>query len=185
MRTQPIHTERLVLIPFTLEAARALYAGDQAVLAYLGLQATPYWPDQETMDTLPKVIKHLEKVQEPTGFESWMIVLKRNRTVIGDAGFKGPPGAEGVVDIGYSIIEQEHRKGYGMETAKGLLSWAFAQPSVKAVTAKCLIANTASTRILEKLGMQQILRDEEIIHWRITTFHGPVTLADGTAYKLV
>ncbi len=167
MRTQPIHSERLVLIPFTLEAARTLYAGDKAVLAYLGLQATPYWPDQETMDTLPKVIKHLEKVQEPTGFESWMIVLKRNSTVIGDAGFKGPPSAEGVVDIGYSIIEQEHQRGYGLETAKALVDWAFRQPTVKTVTASCLLENAASIRILEKLGMEERVRDDEVIYWKL------------------
>jgi [ribosomal protein S5]-alanine N-acetyltransferase len=167
MKIQPIHTERLVLIPFTLEAARALYAGDKAVLAYLGLQATPYWPDQESMDTLPRIIKRLEEVKEPTGFESWMIVLKRNNTVIGDAGFKGPPTTEGVVDIGYSIIEQEHQRGYGLETARALVGWAFLQPSVKAVTASCLLENAASIRILEKLGMEELVRDDEVIYWRL------------------
>jgi [ribosomal protein S5]-alanine N-acetyltransferase len=167
MKTQPIHTGRLALIPFTLQAARALYAGDQAVLAYLGLQATPYWPDQESMDTLPRIIKRLEQVQEPTGFESWMIVLKRNNTVIGDAGFKGPPNTEGVVDIGYSIIEQEHQRGYGLETARALVDWALRQPTVKAVTASCLLENVASIRILEKLGMEELVRDDEVIYWKL------------------
>jgi [ribosomal protein S5]-alanine N-acetyltransferase len=167
MKLQPIHTQRLALIPFTLEAARTLYARDNAVLAYLGLQATRYWPDQESMDTLPRIIKRLEQVPEPTGFESWMIVLKRNSTVIGDAGFKGPPNAEGVVDIGYSIIEQEHQRGYGMETAKALVDWAFRQPTVKTVTASCLLENVASIRILEKLGMEELVRDDEVIYWKL------------------
>lgn len=171
MKIKPIHTARLVLIPFTLEAARTLYAGDKAVLAYLGLQATSYWPDQESMDTLPKIIKHLEKVQEPTGFESWMIVLKHNSTVIGDAGFKGPPDAEGVVDIGYSIIEQEHQRGYGLETARALVDWAVRQPTVKAVTASCLLENRASFRILEKLGMEELDRDDEVVYWRLSKSH--------------
>ncbi|PVY44002.1 GNAT family N-acetyltransferase [Pontibacter virosus] len=167
MRTQPIHTERLVLIPFTLEAARTLYAGNNAVLTYLGLQPTRFWPDQESMDTLPRIIKRLEKLPEPTGFESWMIVLKHNATVIGDAGFKGGPNQEGTVDIGYSIIEQEQQRGYGLETAQALVNWAFQHPDVKAVTANCLLENTASARILQKIGMEELVRDDELVYYRL------------------
>ena len=118
------------------------------------------------MDTLPRIIKHLEKRESPTGFESWMIVLKHNSTVIGDAGFKGAPDKEGKVDLGYSIIEQEQQKGYGMETARALLEWALKQPKVKTVTAKCLLENAPSVRILEKLGMKEIVRDDEVIYWK-------------------
>ncbi|MBF8964855.1 GNAT family N-acetyltransferase [Pontibacter sp. FD36] len=177
MKLQPIHTERLVLIPFTLAAARALYSGDNGVLTYLGLQITPLWPDQESMDTLPKIIKRLEQLPEPTGFESWMIVLKHNATVIGDAGFKGGPNQDGAVDIGYSIIAQEQQKGYGLETARGLVDWAFQQNGVKAVTASCLLENTASIRILEKLGMQELVRDDEVIYWKLENKRAGIPVA--------
>jgi RimJ/RimL family protein N-acetyltransferase len=162
-----IQTERLALVPFTLPVAQALLAFNKGILARIGLQPTRFWPDQESMDTLPRIIKRLEQLPEPTGFESWMIVLKHNATVIGDAGFKGAPNQEGAVDIGYSIIEQEQHKGYGLETAKALVDWAFRQPQVKAVTASCQVENTASIRLLEKLGMQEIVRDDEMIYWRL------------------
>ena len=167
MPIQPIHTQRLALIPFTLPVAQALYAFNTGILADIGLQPTRYWPDQESMDSLPRIIKRLEKLPEPTGFESWMIVLKHNATVIGDAGFKGGPNKEGAVDIGYSIIEQEQQKGYGLETARALVNWAFWHPEVKAVTANCLLENPASIRLLEKLGMQEIVRDDEMIYWKL------------------
>ncbi|PRY10654.1 RimJ/RimL family protein N-acetyltransferase [Pontibacter ummariensis] len=162
-----IYTDRLVLVPFTLTVAQSLLQGNVSVLEELQLQPTTYWPDQEALETLPKIINNLELVQEPTGFESWMVVLQSNKTVIGDAGFKGLPNAEGEVDIGYAIIEQEHRKGYGLEVARGLAGWALEQPGVKAITAKCLIHNAPSARILEKLGMQKVNRDETMIHWRL------------------
>lgn len=167
MPIQPIHTQRLVLIPFTLPVAQALYAFNTGILADIGLQPTRYWPDQESMDSLPRIIKRLEKLPEPTGFESWMIVLKHNANVIGDAGFKGGPNKEGAVDIGYSIIEQEQQKGYGLETARALVNWAFWHPEVKAVTANCLLENPASIRLLEKLGMQETVRDDEMIYWKL------------------
>lgn len=147
------------------------------MLSRIGLQPTCYWPDQETMDTLPRIIKSLEKVKEPTGFESWMIVLKHNSTVIGDAGFKGEPNRDGSVDIGYSIIEQEQQRGYGMETAKALIEWAFRQPSVKSVTAKCLLENAASARILEKLCMKELIRDDEVIYWKLERSAAKISFA--------
>ncbi|WP_245868977.1 GNAT family N-acetyltransferase [Pontibacter ramchanderi] len=162
-----IHTRRLVLIPFTLEVAREIYAFNTGILTQIGLQPTRTWPDQESMDTLPRIIKRLEQLPEPTGFESWMIVLRHNATVIGDAGFKGGPNIEGIVDIGYSIIEQEQQKGYGLETARALVDWAFWHPEVKAVTANCLLENAASIRLLEKLGMLETVRDDEMIYWKL------------------
>ena len=87
-----------------------------------------------------------------------MIVKKDSMIVIGDAGFKGKPNANGEVDIGYSIIEKEQEKGYGFETAKKLTDWAFSQREVHFVTASCSINNIASARILEKIGMQEIVR---------------------------
>jgi len=151
--------------------ARALRAGNTGILAEIGLQPTRIWPDQESMDTLPRIIKRLEQLPEPTGFESWMIVLRHNATVIGDAGFKGAPNKEGIVDIGYSIIEQEQQRGYGLETARALVGWAFRHPHVEAVTANCLLENTASIRLLEKLGMQETVRDDEMIYWKLHRPH--------------
>jgi len=85
-----------------------------------------------------------------------MIMRQNNMFVIGDARFKGNPNANGEVDIGYSIIEKEQKKGYGFETAKKLADWAFLQQDVKHIRASCLISNIASARIIEKVGMQKI-----------------------------
>lgn len=167
MPAQPIHTNRLILLPFTLEITKLLMAGDTSIFPKLGLQCTPYWPDQEAIDTFPKIIKNLELVPEPSGFESYMVVHRHSMTVIGDAGFKGLPNADGEVDLGYAIIVQAQRNGYGLEVARGLVNWAFQQPDVKAITARCLLGNTASARLLHKLGMQEVNRDDELIRWKM------------------
>lgn len=171
MSAIPIYTNRLILVPFTLEVTKLLMAGDTSILLKLGLQLTPYWPDQEAIDTFPKIITNLEKVSAPTGFESYMVVHRESMTVIGDAGFKGLPNADGEVDIGYAIIEQAQNRGYGLETAKGLTDWAFKQPGVKAITARCLLDNAPSARVLVKLGMQQVSATDEFYRWRILNPH--------------
>lgn len=167
MSIERIYSDRLIFIPFTLAIATSILDGNLEVLEILGLKIDEDWPDKESIETLPKIIKNLELVEEPTGFESWMIIKQDNMAVIGDAGFKGKPNANGEVDIGYSIIEKEQKRGYGFETAKKLTDWAFSQQEVKFITASCLINNIASARILEKLGMQEISRNEEMIYWRI------------------
>lgn len=168
MSIEKIFSERLFFVPFTLDAATSILKGNLEVLNNLGLQTDKNWPDYESIETLPKIVKNLEKVKEPTGFESWMIVRQDNMFVIGDAGFKGKPNANGEVDIGYSIIEKEQKKGYGFETAKRLVDWAFLQQGVKHITASCLISNIASARILEKVRMHEIYRDKKMIYWSIS-----------------
>jgi [ribosomal protein S5]-alanine N-acetyltransferase len=168
MSIEKILSDKLIFVPFTLDFATSILEGNLDVLESLGLKTDKNWPDNESIETLPKIIKNLELVKEPTGFESWMIVRQDNMFVIGDAGFKGKPNANGEVDIGYSIIEKEQKRGYGFETAKKLADWAFLHPDVKHITASCLINNIASAKILEKVGMQEISRDEEMIYWRIS-----------------
>lgn len=166
MPAKPIHIDRLILIPFTLEVTKTLMAGDVSILPTLGLQHTTYWPDQEAIDTFPKIIKNLELVPEPSGFEWYMVVHRRSMTVIGDAGFKGLPNAAGEIDLGYAIIAQAQKNGYGFEVANGLINWAFQQPDVKAITARCLLSNTVSAKLLQRLGMQEVSRDEALIRWK-------------------
>ncbi|PRY04296.1 ribosomal-protein-alanine N-acetyltransferase [Pontibacter ummariensis] len=167
MGVDRIITDRLILIPFSINTAVSILEQNPEIFAGLGLQQTSLWPDQEAIETLPKIIRNLELVGDPTGFESWMVVLKSDKTVIGDAGFKGRPNKAGEVDLGYAIIEQEQRKGYGMEVARALTEWALEQQKVNSVTAKCFIGNTGSARILQKLGMTETHRDEEMIYWQI------------------
>jgi ribosomal-protein-alanine N-acetyltransferase len=107
MNTTQISSDRLILIPFTINIATSVLNRELEVLEKLGIKIDKNWPDSETIEVLPKIIKNLEIVKEPTGFESWMIIKKDNMTVIGDAGFKGKPNASGEVDIGYAVIETD------------------------------------------------------------------------------
>jgi len=168
MNIERIFSERLVLVPFTLEVATDVLRGRMSVLEELGLKVDESWPDNESLETLPKIIKILEAVKEPSGFESWLVVKRDTMTVIGDAGFKGKPDQKGGIDIGYSIIAQEQRKGYGFETAKALADWAFLHEEVSCITASCLKSNKGSARVLEKIGMQETSRDEAMIYWKVS-----------------
>jgi ribosomal-protein-alanine N-acetyltransferase len=167
MTVEQISTNRLYLVPFTHKIATCILEENYDELTNKGIVLGEGWPDEDAIETLPKIIKNLDLVESPTGFESWMIIKKDRMMIIGDTGFKGRPNSMGEVDIGYAIIEKERKNGYGIEAAKGLASWAFSRPEVKVITAKCLLNNKDSARILEKMGFKEITRDDEMISWSI------------------
>ena len=80
----------------------------------------------------------------------WMIELK-DGTHIGELCFKGLD-SDGVVEIGYGIMEKYQEHGYATEAVKALSAWAFQEPKVTAIEAEIEDKNIASRKVLEKCG---------------------------------
>ncbi|MHB1314876.1 MAG: GNAT family N-acetyltransferase [Christensenellales bacterium] len=168
MKIKNIETCRLILIPVTLEITAALLEGKMNEVEKLGIRNYENWPTKDTMDILPIVHASLEKNVHPTGFEFWMIVKKENRQVIGDIGFHGKPNEKGEVEVGFGLVEDQRRKGYGTEALLAMMDWIRKEESVKAVIANCLLNNAPSARILQKAGLHETGRDNEFIYWQYT-----------------
>jgi [ribosomal protein S5]-alanine N-acetyltransferase len=160
-------TERLVLIPYTTEICKNILNDNFEDLLKMGLQKGKSWPDNDVMETLPKIIINLSKVEAPSGFESWMIIKKDSFEVIGDIGFKGFNYEQENIDIGYGIIKEERRKGFAEESGTALIKWAFSSKIVKEITAKCLITNVCSINLLRKLNFIEIKEDNEMAYWSL------------------
>ncbi len=77
-------------------------------------------------------------------------------TLVGTAGYKGPPGSDGVVEIGYSIVPSYHRKGIGTATVGLLVEQAFADTRVQRITAETPVTAVASRALLEKSGFGSV-----------------------------
>ena len=89
---------------------------------------------------------------------------RATQTVVGDAGFEGPPTG-GVVEIGYSVTPGRRRRGYASEAARALVGWALAQDGVDTVVAGCAPDNIASVRTLERLGFVRTGLEGDEIRW--------------------
>lgn len=165
MNLKNIYTDRLMLIPVTLKITKSLINGSTKEIERLGIKTDGQWPTKDTMDILPIINETLEKDKNPSGFETWMIIKKDNMKVIGDIGFHGKPNEKGEVEIGYGLVEQERGNGFGFEALKAIMNWVIYKESVKVIKAECLISNISSTRILEKVGMKDINRDDNLIYW--------------------
>ncbi len=75
-------------------------------------------------------------------------------TLIGVAGYKGPPDAEGCVEVGYGIVADHQRRGYATEATRALVERTFRVPSVSAVVAETLPDLIPSIGVLAKLGFR-------------------------------
>ncbi|MES2811257.1 MAG: GNAT family N-acetyltransferase [Bacteroidota bacterium] len=172
MKIQPLQidkliTERLLLVPFTIQICKNIINNDFSDLNKMGLKKGKSWPDHDVIETLPKIINNLSQVELPTGFESWMIIKKDTLEIIGDLGFKGFNYTEANIDIGYGIITEERRKGYAEEAVIELIKWAFSNEIVKEITARCLIVNSNSINFLKKLNFIEVKKDDEMIYWSL------------------
>ncbi|MBU3191843.1 GNAT family N-acetyltransferase [Clostridium bowmanii] len=167
MSVSNLNTERLILIPMSLDITNSLIEESTTVIEKLGLKADSNWPTEDTKDILPMVKRALEKSIIPTGFGCWMIVKKATMKIIGDIGFKGQPDEKKELEIGYGLVEKESGKGFATEALREILDWALSQKNVNIIKADCLINNLPSIHVLEKVGMKETNRDHELIYWEL------------------
>ena len=78
----------------------------------------------------------------------------------------------GEVEIGYAIAKQFWRRGFATEAAEVLLAYAFANIKSDKITAVAEPGNTASRRVMEKLGMKFVRIDDfyerQLVQYAIT-----------------
>lgn len=69
-------------------------------------------------------------------------------------------------EIGWKVHYRYWGNGYATEAARRVLAFAFEELHAHRVVAFCNVANTASTRIMEKIGMLQDGRLRETRWWK-------------------
>lgn len=150
-----ILTPRLALKPLTVELLDAQLSGHPSFFKRLSVAPQTEWPPPFYDDAaLAWTHARLSDGEDPR----WHIRLIATRgrlfrpaRAIGVAGFKGPPDARGEVEIGYSVVASEQRRGYGAEAVAALVAFAFRHSEVALVSAHTLAddVTAASRRVLE------------------------------------
>ena len=150
-----ILTERLELVPATPDMVRAALSGPEELGKSLSATVPPTWPPTYLdADSLQYV---LDRFPDDAQAIWWLyfVVLPRGgdgRTLVGSVGYKGPPSADGTVEVGYGIVDDHQRRGYATEAVDGLLARAFSVSSVRRVIAETLPELDASKGVLRKCG---------------------------------
>ena len=150
-----MQTKSLKLVPQTLEEVHATIEA-----------MTPAEKAELSADWL--ALLHASKLADPWT-HGFSLVLRDSDTVVGKAGFKGPPAADGVVEIAYGLSPDYQGKGYATEAAAALTAYAFSSGKVRVVRAHTLPELNASARVLTKCGFRRIgevIDPEDGLVWR-------------------
>lgn len=147
-----------MLIPNVPQHLLALYQGAEAYQRISGYQPAIGLADFYTSDNArPEWFARLQKATAPDPWEFGFALLHpTSGTIIGAAGFVGPPGPEGAVEIAYAIVPDHQGKGYATEAAQALTTYAFASGRVSTVRAHTLPQTNASSRVLTKCGFRRV-----------------------------
>lgn len=155
MSATHMQTKSLKLVPQTLEEVRAMVEA-----------MTPSEKAELSADWLARLRASTSADPWTHGFS---LVHRDTDTVVGTGGFKGPPGADGVVEIAYGVSPDYQGKGYATEAAQALTAYAFSSGKVRVVRAHTRPEPNASTRVLAKCGFRRIgevIDPEDGLVWR-------------------
>jgi len=146
-------TPRLELVAATIELARAELSNPAALASLLDVPNPTGWPPPLNDEGSQRHFLSLLCGAPPdaAGFGLWFCICREPRALVGNAGFKDAP-REGSVEIGYSMLEAQHRYGYGTEAVRALLGWAFEHEAVDTVVAHTLPALKPSVHLLARCG---------------------------------
>ncbi len=151
-------TSRLELVAPTPDMLAAAASFDSNRLGeLLTARVTEEWPPELLVDALDYLMNRIGKHPDESVWWMWLFVRVeegKERVLIGNGGFKGPPGLDGVVECGYAILPEFQRHGYAPEGVARLIEWAFSK-RVRRVTAQTFPQLDASVKVMEKLGMKQ------------------------------
>jgi ribosomal-protein-alanine N-acetyltransferase len=176
-----LKSSRLDLIAATAESTRAEIENHPRLAAFVRAAVPEGWPPPlNDEDSMRYNLRYLEADPSRIGWAHWYLVhpgsAAEGRRLVGIAGFKGRPTEEGIAEIGYSVMEDHQRRGYGTEAAGALIAWAFSHPEVRQVVAETLPELRPSIRVMEGNGMRFLGKgsEEGVIRYGITReeFHG-------------
>jgi RimJ/RimL family protein N-acetyltransferase len=151
-----VATDRLILVAVTLDLQHSELEHRAHFAAILGADVPVDWPPPLTDEpSMRWVIDYLDAHPGADGWTKWYFLLRRpgeRALAIGNGGFTGVPTDDGVVEVGYSIVEAHQRNGYAPEAVRGLIAWARANANVTRVIAHTFPDLKPSIRVLEKCG---------------------------------
>lgn len=159
--TPTLHTARLRLRPFTLTDTDTIFAlqSNSHVLRYWD---SPPWKERTRAERFIAACRQME--QEGTGMR---LVIERaaDGTFIGWCCLvKWNPDHRSAT-MGYCLDDAAWGQGFATEAARALLQWGFDTLDLNRVQAETDTRNTASSRVLEKLGFvrEGTLREDCIV----------------------
>jgi len=149
----PITTDRLTLRPFTPRDLHALHSYESRpdVTRYL------YWEPRDLDTTRTFLDKKITRTTLHDEGDALDLAITRRDTgdLIGNCLIIWTSSTHRQGEIGYILHPGHHGHGYAPEAARAMLRLGFEDLGLHRITGRLDARNTASARVLEKLGMRR------------------------------
>lgn len=149
MGTRILKTPRLVLRPFTVEDAPAMYAnwaGDPQVTRWLR------WPPHESVMATRAVLEEWAASYAQPDFYNWAITLQ-DATLIGSIGVMRAEAGDHL-EPGYALGRAWWGRGYATEALRAVVEYLFSEEGVQALSCCHAVGNPASGAVQRKVGFR-------------------------------
>ena len=138
------------LVPADISIIEADLAGELAEA--LQVEIPGDWPPEFHGERTLDFVR--EALEEPGSEGWWTYYFVEGDTLVGVGGFKGRPDTDGSVEIGFSVVPSQQRRGCATAAAEQLVQLA-RQRGARTVKATTLPERAASIGVLGKLGFQE------------------------------
>jgi RimJ/RimL family protein N-acetyltransferase len=142
---------RIVIREWTDGDAPAIlaYAADPLVVRFMP------WGPSEPADVAEFLLRaEAASTEVPRAAYEMAVTLAESSEVMGGAGIRVLHAADRQGEIGYVLRRDVWGNGYATELGRLLLEFGFTELGLHRISAKCDTENTASERVLQKLGMR-------------------------------
>jgi [ribosomal protein S5]-alanine N-acetyltransferase len=156
-----IETERMIAIPFSISVMEMALKDKEELARVIEVAIPDEWPGPDFKEALPFLYEGRKQKKSNQEWDA-LIILKDQKVLIGDIGYKGGPDPAGTVDLGYSIVLAFRNRGLATEIVRHAVNWA---REVKRIIAECMKITCPSMRVLEKIGFTRIGATADSIQW--------------------
>ena len=153
-----LRTGSITLTPATLTHIRTELEAPEQLANLLGAYVSPNWPpgeyDRDAMEYFQE--RFIDAGKDAEGWYGWYALRDADSStpcsLVGSAGYFGPPSTDGTVEIGYSVLPEWQRQGVATAMINALVENALSFTSIKRVIAHTTEDNSASVAALLRCG---------------------------------
>lgn len=144
-----LETERCIVREITVEDVDRLYElyADPSVTQYM----ESLFPTMEQEREYTR--QYIRNIYELYEFGMWVIERKEDHLLIGRAGVEQNEGMEGL-ELGFMLGVAYQHQGYAYEVCTAIMQYAYEELGVATLTLAARPENTASVRLIERLGFK-------------------------------
>lgn len=149
-RLPSLRTSRLELRALSMRDARDVfaYASDHEVAQYTTWDAHPRLEDSR------RFLRTVIQMRALGQAVPWGVVDLESGRVIGTAGFVSWRPEQRRAEVGYAIAKSHWNRGLATEAMAEILRFGWHRMDLYRIEARCLVENSSSERVMQKLAMR-------------------------------